>query len=32
MLEIAKESGGNVFSFDGRMVDAPVLTRAKANC
>ena len=29
MLEIAKESGGNVFSFDGRMVDAPVLTRAK---
>ncbi len=29
MLEIAQESGGNVFSFDGRMVDAPVLSRAK---
>ena len=29
MLEIAEVSGGNVFSFKGRMVDAPILTRAK---
>ena len=29
MLEFAKESGGNAFAFEGRMIDAPVLNRAK---